>query len=206
MLRSRTWSGPGAAPCPLTSHPVCCWRGLPCWQTCSGQTSSQIHPGETRPVHPAHCSQLRASVALKQQELSGGFRFSTATPSQLGASLAGRCLSPVSLSKAIFATLPPAEAVAVARGCSEPQGQPLQRLQDPHKDIDLEVSVKPRVLKSLGWGLWPPPKAPSHQIEICRDFKRSFEEPHPVPSSITDRIKTSSSNVTSLETVVDVDS
>lgn len=63
------------------------------------------------------------------------------------------------------------------------------------------VSVKPRALKSLGWGLWPLPKALSHQIEICRDFKRSFKEPHPTPSSITERTKMSLSNVTSLETV-----
>lgn len=71
-------------------------------------------------------------------------------------------------------------------------------LQDPHKDIG---SVKPCALKSLGWGLWPPPKALSHQSEICRDFKRSFEEPGPTPLSITERTKTSLSNVTSLETV-----
>lgn len=91
-----------------------------------GRAAPQSHPGETQPALPAHCSQLGASVALNQQEPSGHFRFSSAAPQppHLSASLSGRCLSPVSLPKAVFTTLPPAEAVA--RGCSEPWGQPLQ--------------------------------------------------------------------------------
>lgn len=122
----------GISPVPTHLPPLVLLEGCPLLSAAGrpalGRPAPKSHPGETQPARPDHCSQLRASVALNQQEPSGDFRFSTAPPQplHLGASLSGRCLSPVSLSKAVFATLPPAEAVA--RGCSEAWGQPLQHV------------------------------------------------------------------------------
>jgi len=121
-------------------------------------------------------------------------------PPHLAASLFGSRLPPVSLSNAALCL---AEAVAAARGCPELWTQPPQptahpgALQNPLEDMGFQVLFKPCVLKSPGRGLSAPPKALSHQTEICRDLTAAlgmstpfrFEEPHPAPSPVTEGAK-----------------
>lgn len=152
----RTQSSPTAGTWPCAHPPLLplgCRRGLPpaisSRQTCPAHTGSQRASWRNPTSSPSplrYRLQLRSSAGLNQQKPSGDFRSSTAStkqlpnPPHLVASLFGRHLSPVSLSNA---TLSLAEAVAAARGCSEPQGQPLQPTapprawQDPLEDTDL---------------------------------------------------------------------
>lgn len=57
---------------PPTSHPLVLLEGSALLSAAGrpalGRPAPRLHPGETQPARPAHCSQLGASAALNQQE------------------------------------------------------------------------------------------------------------------------------------------
>lgn len=191
--------------------PSCCWQ--PSDLPCTDRLPKSIAAKPNRLARPTSIS-LTAQIIrrFKTSKSPGGISGllppptqQLASPPHLATSLFGRQLPPVALSNA------PSRHPVPSKGCSRgqrmlraPGPAPATRrtpgaLRDPLEDISLGVLFKPCVLKSPGCGLWTPPKALSHQTEICRDFTTAlgmskpfhFEEPWPAPSSITERAKTS---------------